>query len=274
MILKMPNPLIPLVGRPILDLILESLTEQGICDIAINISYLSDETAKFYQPGAQYDARILFSYEGGSADGEQHCRPLGSAGGMRQVQQKWHYFDDTFVVLCGDACFDVDLRDVVRQHNANEALATVVTRSMAEDQLHKYAVVLTDDDGRVSSFQEKPLPGTARASDINAGSYIFDKKIFAYIPMLGEYDIGSELLPTIVAAGCPLYAYQTTGTWMNIGNIQEIPRVASATLDRQAAGVDTPCPHWSTLLGSPGGGGQASSGGDKRPSVRQRWDDC
>jgi mannose-1-phosphate guanylyltransferase len=236
--------------RPPLDLILESLTEQGICDIAINTSYLSDETIRFCQSGAQYDARILFSYEGDSADGGQHRRPWGSAGGLRQVQQKWHYFDDTFVVLCGDACFDVDLWDVVRQHNANEALATVVTRSMAEDQLQKYAVVLTDDDGRVSSFQEKPQPGTALSSDITTGIYIFDKKIFAYIPILGEYDIGSELLPTIVAAGCPLYAYQATSTWMDSGNIQEIHWGASETLDRQTAVADIRCPYWSTFLGS------------------------
>jgi len=233
MTLGTPKPLIPLVGRPILDLILESLTEQGICDIAINTSYLSDEIVKFCQSGAQYDARILFSYEGYSADGEQHCRPLGSAGGLRQVQQKWHYFDTTFVVVCGDAYFDVDLWDVVRQHNANEALATVVTRSMAEDQLQKYGVVLTDDDGRVSSFQKKPLPGTALSSDINTGIYIFDKKIFDYIPTLGEYDIGSELLPAIVAAECPFYAYKTTGTWLDIGNIQDIHRATSEILDRQ-----------------------------------------
>jgi mannose-1-phosphate guanylyltransferase len=233
MTLETPKPLIPLVGRPILDLILQSLTEQGICDIAINTAHLSDEIVKFCQSGAQYDARILFSYEGFSAGGEQHCRPLGSAGGLRQVQQKWRYFDDTFVVVCGDAYFDVDLWDVVREHNANEALATVVTCSMRDDQLQKYGVVLADDSGRVQSFQEKPLPGTALSNDINTGIYIFDKKIFDYIPALGEYDIGSQLLPAIVSAGCPFYAYQTSGTWLDIGNVQDIHQATQRILDRQ-----------------------------------------
>ncbi|MDP4598254.1 MAG: NDP-sugar synthase [Pseudomonadales bacterium] len=227
-----PKPLIPLLGRPVIDLILQTLAGQGIRDIAINTSYLGGEISKFCQSGAQYDANILFSYEGYQQGGKQHCQPLGSAGGLRNVQQKWQYFDDTFVVVCGDAYFDINLWDVVRSHNANGALATVVTRQVGDDELHKYGVVVTDESGKVTSFQEKPLPGTARSNMINTGIYLFNKEIFDYIPETGEYDIGSQLLPAIVAAGCPFYAFETDGSWLDIGNIKDIHGATASILNR------------------------------------------
>jgi len=227
-----PKPLIPLLGRPVIDLIMESLTSQGIRDMAINTSHLSEEIIKFCQTGAQYDARLLFSYEGVVSNGQHHSLPLGSAGGLRNVQQKWRYFDDTFVVVCGDAYFDIDLWEAVRAHNANEALATVITKAMPSDQLHKYGVVLTDATNKVLSFQEKPAPSEARSNMINTGVYVFDKAIFDHIPATGEYDIGSQLLPSLVAAGERFYAHETTGTWLDIGSIADIHAATAEILGR------------------------------------------
>ena len=227
-----PKPLVPLAGVRLLDLILSQLASQGIREVAINTSHLGDEISKIYQSGNQFGLEILYSYEGYVEDGELLPQALGSAGGLRNIQQKWKFFDDTFLVICGDAYFDINLNEAIRAHHANHALATVITVEKADDELHKYGVVSCDDDGRVVSFQEKPKAEEALSNFVNTGIYIFDRRIFEFIPAEGEYDIGSQLLPKLVRLEKPFYMFTTEGNWLDIGNIEDLHKATREVLSR------------------------------------------
>ncbi|MFM6279040.1 MAG: NDP-sugar synthase, partial [Dolichospermum sp.] len=100
------------------------------------------------------------------------------------------FFDDTFVVLCGDALIDLDLTAAVKWHKSKGAIATIITKSVPKEEVSSYGVVVTDDDNRIQAFQEKPPIEEALSTNINTGIYIFEPEVFKYIPSGVEYDIG------------------------------------------------------------------------------------
>lgn len=225
-----PKSMVPLVGVRLLDRILNTLTQQGIKQVAINSAHLSDEITSHYGNGNQFDAEILHSFEGYRADGENLPQPLGSAGGMMKIQQDHDFFDETFIVLCGDAYFDIDLWAAVREHKTNRAVATVIVKEMPDSELPNYGVVNYDPDGRVRSFQEKPEAADALSNKINTGIYIFQKSIFNHIPDTGEFDIGSQLLPSLVEKGVRFYAHETSQSWLDIGKIADLHEATEKVL--------------------------------------------
>lgn len=225
-----PKPLIPVAGRRILDLIIEKLTREGISQIAINTAHLGNKVSEIIGSGAQYGAEILYSYEGLADNGELLPQALGSAGGLRNVQERWNFFDNTFLVVCGDAYFDIDIWTAVRDHHKKSAVATVIVKQVDDDRLGRYGVVNYDPDGRVRSFQEKPDPRDALSNMINTGIYIFSTQIFEYIPEGRAYDIGSELLPEIVRQGVNFIAHETSAPWLDIGTIEDLHSATAAIL--------------------------------------------
>ena len=92
---------------------------------------------------------------------------MGSAGGLKKIQDFQKFFDDTFVVLCGDALIDLDLTEAVRRHRAKGALASLVTKRVPKDQVSSYGVVVSDDEGKIQAFQEKPSLDEALSDTIN-----------------------------------------------------------------------------------------------------------
>ena len=97
------------------------------------------------------------------------------------------------MVLCGDALIDLDLSEAVRLHKEKGAIASLVTKRVPKDQVSSYGVVVTDDQNRISSFQEKPSVDEALSDTINTGIYIFEPEIFEHIPSGQSFDIGSEM---------------------------------------------------------------------------------
>lgn len=144
-------------------------------------------------------------------------RPLGSAGGLRRVQDFSGFFDQTFIVLCGDALIDVDLSEAVRRHRAAGAIATLIATQVDRRDVSSYGIVVTEDAGRIGSFQEKPSPESARSTMANTGIYIFEPDVFEFIPTNRPFDIGSELFPALIEAGAPFYAMDMRFEWVDIG---------------------------------------------------------
>ena len=186
-----PKPMIPILQKPVMEFLLDLLKHHGFDQIMVNVSHLANEIEGYFRDGQRFGVELAYSFEGRIEDGQLVGDALGSAGGMKKIQEFSPFFDDTFVVLCGDALIDLDLTEAVRQHKAKGAIATVVMKSVPLKQVPSYGVVVTDDDGRIKSFQEKPKVEEALSTDINTGIYIFEPEIFNYIPAGMEYDIGA-----------------------------------------------------------------------------------
>lgn len=235
-----PKPMIPLVRKPVMESIIEHLKAHGFDQIFINTSYLSGAIENYFRDGERFGVQIAYSYEGELEDGQFVDRPIGSAGGMRKIQDFCGFFDGTFAVLCGDALIDVDLSAVLDFHRQRGAIATIVTKTVPLDEVSKYGVVVTDTDGRVQRFQEKPAPAHAASTNANTGIYIFEPTVFDYIPQGQEYDIGSQLFPALIAENAPVYALALPFQWVDIGSVTDFWHATRLALMGQVRGYRLP----------------------------------
>ena len=235
-----PKPLIPILQKPVMEFLLELLRQHGFDEIMVNVSHLAHEIEGYFRDGQRFGVDIGYSFEGSIVDGELVGAAVGSAGGLRKIQDFNTFFDDTFVVLCGDALIDLDLTAAVEKHRANGAIATVVTKKVPKEDVPSYGVVVTDDSGRIKSFQEKPSVEEALSTDINTGIYIFEPEIFEYIPPNQEYDIGGELFPKLVERQAPFFAVSMDFEWVDIGKVPDYWHAVRAVLTREIKNVNIP----------------------------------
>ena len=235
-----PKPLIPILQKPVMEFLLELLRQHGFDQIMVNVSHLAHEIEGYFRDGQRFGVDIGYSFEGSIVDGELVGEAVGSAGGLRKIQDFNTFFDDTFVVLCGDALIDLDLTAAVQQHRANGAIATVVTKKVPREAVSSYGVVVTDERGRIQSFQEKPSVEEALSTDINTGIYIFEPEIFDYIPPKQEFDIGGELFPKLVEKDAPFFAVSMDFEWVDIGKVPDYWHAVRAVLTREIKNVNIP----------------------------------
>lgn len=235
-----PKPMIPILQKPVMEFLLELLRHHGFDQIMVNVSHLANEIEGYFRDGQRFGVELAYSFEGRIVDGELVGEALGSAGGMRKIQDFSPFFDDTFVVLCGDALIDLDLTAALRQHREKGAIATIVMKSVPLKQVPSYGVVVTDNDGRIQSFQEKPKVEEALSTNINTGIYIFEPEIFDYIPSGQEFDIGGDLFPRLVAADAPFYGISMEFEWVDIGKVPDYWQAIQDVLTGQVNLVTIP----------------------------------
>ncbi|MEB3240905.1 MAG: NDP-sugar synthase [Synechococcus sp.] len=235
-----PKPMIPILQKPVMEFLLELLRQHGFTEVMVNVSHLAEEIENYFRDGQRFGVEIAYSFEGRIEDGELIGDALGSAGGLKKIQNFQHFFDDTFVVLCGDALIDLNLSEAVRRHRQSGALATIITKRVPKDRVSSYGVVVTDADGRVQAFQEKPSVEDALSDEINTGIYLFEPEIFEHIPDGVPFDIGSELFPKLVAEGLPFYALPMDFEWVDIGKVPDYWHAIRSVLQGEVRQVTIP----------------------------------
>ena len=216
-----PKPLIPILQKPVMEFLLELLRKHGFDEVMVNVSHLAHEIESYFRDGQRFGVDIAYSFEGRIVDGELVGEALGSAGGIRRIQDFNRFFDDTFVVLCGDALIDLDLTEALKQHKEKGAIATVITKEVPKDKVSSYGVVVTDENNRITAFQEKPSVEEALSTQINTGIYILEPEAIDYIPSGQVYDLGSDLFPKLVDRGAPFYSVPMDFQWVDIGKVPD-----------------------------------------------------
>ena len=235
-----PKPMIPILQKPVMEFLLELLKEHGFDQIMVNVSHLAEEIENSFRDGQSFGVHIAYSCEGRIEDGELIGDAMGSAGGIKRIQDFQPFFDDTFIVLCGDALIDLDLTEAVRRHKAKGAMASLITKRVPRELVSSYGVVVTDDDGRVLSFQEKPDIDEAASDMINTGIYIFEPQVLDFIPSGEPFDIGSDLFPRLVAAGAAFYALPMEFEWVDIGKVPDYWQAIRSVLQGEVRQVQVP----------------------------------
>ncbi|HZV66843.1 MAG TPA: NDP-sugar synthase [Telluria sp.] len=237
----LPKPMIPLLGKPVMAYLVEHLAKYGVTEIMVNVSYLHEKIEEYFGEGHQFGVQIGYSFEGYTKDdGEVVPEPLGSAGGMKKIQEFGGFFDDTTIVLCGDALIDLDLKSALFEHRRKGALASVITREVPWDKVSSYGVVVSDEQGRITQFQEKPHQDDALSNFISTGIYIFEPAVIDLIPSGQSFDIGSQLFPLLAERGLPFYAQRRPFNWLDIGSVSDYWEVLQNVLMGEVAHMDVP----------------------------------
>jgi mannose-1-phosphate guanylyltransferase len=236
-----PKPMIPLLGKPVMAYLVEHLAKHGVNQIMVNVSYLHEKIEEFFGEGHQFGVQIGYSFEGYTKDdGEVVPEPIGSAGGMKKIQEFGGFFDETTIVLCGDALIDLDLGAALAEHKTKGAIASVITREVPWDKVSSYGVVVTDADGRITQFQEKPSQEEAKSNFISTGIYIFEPEAIDLIPSGVAFDIGSELFPLLAERGLPFYAQSRPFNWLDIGTMSDYWEVLQSVLTGEVENMEVP----------------------------------
>lgn len=237
----LPKPMIPILGKPVMAYIVEHLAKCGVKDIMVNVSYLHEKIESYFGEGSRFGVRIGYSFEGYmDENGEVVPEALGSAGGMKKIQEFGRFFDDTTIVLCGDALIDLDIQAAVAEHKRKGAMASVITREVPWDKVSDYGVVVSDEDGRIIKFQEKPKREDALSNLASTGIYIFEPEAIDLIPSGEVFDIGSQLFPLMAEKGLPFYAQKQEFEWLDIGSVTDYWGVLQSLLTGDVPQLEVP----------------------------------
>lgn len=236
----LPKPMVPIMQKPVMEFLVELLRQHGFTEIMVNVSHLAETIQNYFRDGQKFGVQMAYSFEGKIEDGQLKGEALGSAGGIKKIQDFSPFFDDTFVVLCGDALIDLNLTEVVQWHRRKGAMATIVMKRVPRDQVSSYGVVLTDREGKIKAFQEKPPIDQALSNQINTGIYIFEPEVLDYIPSGTTFDIGSDLFPKLVEEGAPFYGICMDFEWVDIGRVPDYWQAIQDVLNNKVPNVPIP----------------------------------
>ena len=202
-----PKPMVPIVGRPVMEHILNLLKGHGITDVVVTVQYLASAIEDYFGDGSAFGMRIDYSREE---------VPLGTAGSVKNAEE---LLTEPFLVISGDALTDFNLSDIIKFHNARRAMATLTLAHVANPL--EFGVIITDDQQRIRQFLEKPSWGEVFSDTINTGIYVFDPKIFGYFDKNKVFDFSQDLFPMMLEKGDPLFGYTAQGYWCDVGNLAE-----------------------------------------------------
>jgi mannose-1-phosphate guanylyltransferase / phosphomannomutase len=212
-----PKPMVPIVGKPCMEHIVELLRRHGFEDVIVTVAFLPQAIRSYFGGGEGLGVDIGYSVEES---------PLGTAGSVKRAAGR---LDDTFLVISGDALCDVDLTQIVAAHREKGASVTIGLKSV-ENPL-EFGIVVTDEDGRVERFLEKPSWGQVFSDTINTGIYVLEPEVLKHIPQDRPYDFSKELFPLLLEMGRPIYGHVFDGYWQDIGNLDQYRQANFDALD-------------------------------------------
>ncbi|APG24882.1 mannose-1-phosphate guanyltransferase [Syntrophotalea acetylenica] len=202
--INQPKPMVPLVNQPIMSHIIALLKQHGISDVIMLLFHQPEIIKNYFGDGSELGVRITY------------VTPLEDFGTAGAVRAAAPYLDERFLVISGDLLTDFDLGEVLKFHEEKQALATITLTSV-EDPL-QFGVVITDQQGAITKFLEKPGWGEVFSDTINTGIYVFEPAVLDMIPEKTNRDWSKDIFPRMLAEGRPLYGCRQRGYWADIGN--------------------------------------------------------
>lgn len=160
-----PKPMIPVGGRPVLEREINSLREQGFRDIIITISHLGHIITDFFGDGSRFGVHIEYYNEE---------TPLGNAGALFKIRDRLG--SGPFLLINGDAVFDIDFNRFVSFHHTKGAKVSLFTHPNS----HPYdsGIIISDNNDAVTGWLTKEdIRPEWYQNRVNAGIHIIDPDV-------------------------------------------------------------------------------------------------
>jgi len=201
---SLPKPMIPILNIPMMEYILDSIKKTGITDIVILLYFMPDVIKNYFGDGKNFGVNIHYVLPDDD---------YGTAGAVKQAQK---FLNDDFLVISGDLVTDFDLNEIIGFHYTKGGMATICLTSV-EDPL-QFGVVITDKEGKIVRFLEKPGWGEVFSDTINTGIYVFKQDVLSFIPEKSNFDFSKDLFPSLMNKGIELFGFNAKGYWRDVGN--------------------------------------------------------
>ncbi|MEM1597333.1 MAG: NDP-sugar synthase [Pyrobaculum sp.] len=212
-----PKPLFPVLGKPVLDWVLEKAVEVG--EPVVSARYLSNLIRSH-----------VSSKWGGRVRVVEEDRPLGDGGAVKNVVMSLG-IEGPVLVANGDVFTDIAAREMWEFHKKMGGVATIAFIEVPVEEVSKFGIAKLDESGRVVQFVEKPKEPVGNLA--NAGFYIFEPEALKEFPDLnsGEVKIAKHVIPKLLQK-FDVYGYVHRGLWFDIGTHQDYLRANFAALEQ------------------------------------------
>jgi mannose-1-phosphate guanylyltransferase/phosphomannomutase len=220
-----PKPMLPLVDRPMMEHIIGLLKRHGFDEIVVTVAFMANTIRTYFGDGSDLGVRIEYATEE---------TPLGTAGSVGNAR---HLLTERFLVISGDVLTDVDLTALLAFHEERKAMATIGLVQV-ENPL-EFGIVITQDDGSIERFLEKPTWGQVFSDTINTGIFVLEPEIFDHIAPDRSVDFSGEVFPKLLDEGAPIFGSVLSGYWEDVGTLESYVRAHKDILDGKVL-VDVP----------------------------------
>lgn len=201
---SIPKPMLPIVGIPMMEHIINKLKRSGIDEIVILLYFKPEIIQKYFDDGSRWGVKITYVLP---------TDDYGTAGAVRYAKE---YLDTTFMIVSGDLVTDFDFDKIINFHYQKESKFTI-TLTCVKDPL-QFGVVVIDENEKIERFLEKPSWGEVFSDTINTGIYLVEPEILNYIPKNTAYDFSKDLFPKLMKNGVTLWGCNVKGYWRDVGN--------------------------------------------------------
>ncbi|MCI4667368.1 MAG: NTP transferase domain-containing protein [Bacteroidia bacterium] len=198
---ELPKPMLPLGHKPILQLIIESFVGYGFRDFYFCVNYKSESIREYFGDGESFGVNITYIEE---------SKPLGTAGALGLIDENWN---EPFIVMNGDLITTLNFESLLHFHLERGGMATMC--------IHEYNYqlpfgVVNTRNAKILSLEEKPR----QKCYVNAGIYVLDPKVFAYLPH-NEYLDMTTLFERMIQEDQAVFSYYINEFWMDIGQVKD-----------------------------------------------------
>lgn len=207
-----PKPMIDINGKTVLEHILNLFKQFGINDFIFSLCYLPQVITSYFGDGSKFGIHIDYLIEDPN-------KPMGTAGGIALAKK---YIDDTFIVTSGDILRKIEINKIIKFHKENNSLATLNTYKRFGT--NPKSLIIFNEQNLIEEFIERPNTGGIKNDYVwsNGSFYIFEPKIFDYIPKDKETDFGKDIFPKLLNQGEKIFAFPTEDYFVDIGNLEKL----------------------------------------------------
>ena len=218
----MPKCLLPVGGRPLLERTVQYLHSYGLREFVVCVAYLKKQIIETFGDGSGLGVRIEYA----EAD-----TPLGTAGQLKTAEP---FVRGRFLAMNGDIVTSLNAGNLLTKHEEKRGVATIAVKRF-EVQV-PYGHITLEEDYSIRQFNEKPTLSYVA----NAGVYVFERKIFDYIPGGRVCSLEKETFPSLLLAGEKMHSYYEDARWADVGSMTDFDRVNDEVLALESEKVYRP----------------------------------
>jgi len=223
---KTPKPMLQVAGVPFTEHQIRKAAQAGISEIVLATSYKAELFEPYFGDGAKFGIKIKYAVEESA---------LGTGGGIRNAAALLDDCDQV-VIFNGDVLSGHDLAAQIQSHINNKADITLYLTKVEDARAYGCVELLADN--QVKSFLEKMENPVSNM--INAGCYIFNRKVIDQIPANQVVSVERDTFPSFLSSGVKVYGYLDNSYWLDIGNPQALVKASADLITGVITSVATP----------------------------------
>ncbi len=244
---KLAKPAVPFGGKyRIIDFPLSNCVNSGIDTVGILTQYQPLVLNEYIGNGQPWDldrlyggVHVLPPYQ--QATGSDWYK--GTANAIYQNLSFINRYDPEYVIiLSGDQICKQDYSDFLKFHKEKGAQFSVAVMEVPWDEASRFGLMVADEDGRITEFQEKPKEPKSNLASM--GIYIFNKDILEKYLTEDEMDpnssndFGNNIIPNLLRDNCDMYAYRFSEYWKDVGTISSLWEANMEIMDPEHSGIN------------------------------------